>query len=260
MEQIGTLQNVCRYPVKGMAGEEIEKAFVGFSGILGDRVYAFVRADGTPGFPWQTARELEDMLLFRPRFVDPEAVAVPMDWAQSLALAPGVNPIFPAAETFAVEVATPEGESLRIDDPTLKEDLEQRSGAGLRLRHSERSLYDCRPVSLFGNATAQTLSDELGMAIDRRRFRANFYVDWAQGGGFAENELVGRTLQLGDRVRIAVLERDPRCKVITLDPATGDASPRILRHLTSAHAGTAGVYAAVLVEGEVAVGDPICLL
>lgn len=49
-------------------------------------------------------------------------------------------------------------------------------------------------------------------------------------------------------------------KVITLDPATGDASPRILRHLTSAHAGTAGVYAAVLVEGEVAAGDPICLL
>jgi hypothetical protein len=46
MERIGTLETVCRYPVKSMAGEEIEEAFVGFSGLMGDRAFAFVREPG----------------------------------------------------------------------------------------------------------------------------------------------------------------------------------------------------------------------
>ena len=46
MEQLGTLETICRYPVKSMAGEAVDRAFVGYGGLMGDRVYAFVRADG----------------------------------------------------------------------------------------------------------------------------------------------------------------------------------------------------------------------
>ena len=97
------------------------------------------------------------------------------------------------------------------------------------------------------------------MRLDRRRFRANLYADWGDGRPYREDELVGRTLQLGERLRLAVLERDPRCKMITLDPDTGQEEPRVLRHVTKAHDGKAGVYAAVLVEGVVRKGDPIWL-
>ena len=51
----------------------------------------------------------------------------------------------------------------------------------MRLRFSDRSHWDCRPVSLFGNASAVALGEELGMSMDRRRFRANFYADWDGG-------------------------------------------------------------------------------
>jgi uncharacterized protein YcbX len=51
MEPIGALETICRYPVKSMAGEEIEEAFVGFSGLMGDRAFAFVREPGPSGFP-----------------------------------------------------------------------------------------------------------------------------------------------------------------------------------------------------------------
>ena len=98
------------------------------------------------------------------------------------------------------------------------------------------------------------------MKMDRRRFRANFYADWSDGDSYRENELVGRTLQVGERLRIAVLERDPRCKMITLDPDTGQAERRVLHHVSKSHGGTAGVYAAVLVEGVVRPGDPIWLV
>jgi uncharacterized protein len=96
--------------------------------------------------------------------------------------------------------------------------------------------------------------------LDRRRFRANFYADWSDDRPFREDDLVGRTLRLGERLRIAVLEQDPRCKMITLDPDTGEADASILRHVARAHGRKAGIYAAVLAEGVVRKGDPIWLV
>ena len=260
MEKLGALETICRYPVKSMAGEEIDQAFVGYSGIMGDRAYAFVRADGAKGFPWHTARDQEDLVLFHPHFRESEAAALPVDIDESFALAPGVIPIFPTQDAFEVVVATPDGRSLPIGSPELAAELERRSGHAVTLRFSERSLYDCRPVSLFGNASVRALGEELGMTMDRRRFRANLYVDWLQDRPYRENELVGRTLQLGDRLRIAIIERDPRCKMITIDPETAETERRILRHVNETHGCTAGVYAAVLVEGIARKGDPIYLI
>ena len=59
---------------------------------------------------------------------------------------------------------------------------------------------------------------------------------------------------------ISVLERDPRCKMITLDPDTAEPRPEILRKVARDHDGKAGVYGAVLVEGMVRQGDEIELL
>jgi MOSC domain-containing protein len=48
--------------------------------------------------------------------------------------------------------------------------------------------------------------------------------------------------------------------MITLDPETAKPSPDVLRMVTQAHDGMAGVYGAVLVEGTVRQGDDISLL
>ena len=95
------------------------------------------------------------------------------------------------------------------------------------------------------------------MELDQRRFRANLYADFDSGGGFAENALLGRTLRIGPKAVGLVVELDPRCKMITLDPETGEAAPNILRRLTEAHQNLAGLYCAVLVEGTVRPGDAI---
>jgi uncharacterized protein YcbX len=58
----------------------------------------------------------------------------------------------------------------------------------------------------------------------------------------------------------AVLERDPRCKMISLDPDTGEHDPEVLRKVARAHDAFAGVYCAVLVEGVLTEGDPVELL
>jgi uncharacterized protein len=152
MERIGTVGTICRYPVKSMAGEEVAHAFVGFAGLMGDRAFAFVRTSGPKGFPWHTGREQEDLVLFRPHFREGGATTLPPDIEEAFKMAPGVNPIFPAEDAFEIDVGTPDGRTLPLRSPELKAMIEQRAGYAVTLRFSERSLYDCRPVSLFGNA------------------------------------------------------------------------------------------------------------
>ena len=161
-----------------------------------------------------------------------------------------------------MDVETPSGETLAIDDPALIRMLGEGIGREhiLALLRSDSAMTDCRPVSLFSIQTAQQLGQELGVAADRRRFRANIYLDLNAGGGFGEDSLVGRSLRIGSKAVISILERDPRCKMITLDPDTGEANPEFLRKVVKAHNGTAGVYGAVLVEGTLRKSDTVELL
>jgi uncharacterized protein YcbX len=57
-----------------------------------------------------------------------------------------------------------------------------------------------------------------------------------------------------------VLERDPRCMMITLDPDTAEKTPAILKQVAQAHEGMAGLYGAVLMGGMLRKGDPVELL
>ena len=262
MSIVGRVDSLWRYPVKSMRGEELEEAFVGFSGVYGDRLFAFRSSASPKGFPWLTGREQEEMLLYRPRFRHPDKAARPVNLAQAEKITPGLTPVFADPMDLAVDVETPSGEVLAIDDPALVRMLGQgmSDAPALALLRSDRSMTDCRPVSLFSVQSGRRLGDEVGAPIDKRRFRANIYLDLGSAAGFAEDAFVGRTLRIGPKAVISVLERDPRCKMITLDPDTAERNPQILRKVNQAHDNKAGVYGAVLVEGIVRRGDEIELL
>jgi len=161
-----------------------------------------------------------------------------------------------------LDVVTPSGAVVAVDDPALTEMLCEglRGENHLTLVRSDRALTDCRPVSLISLQTVRQVEEELGVPIDKRRFRANVYLDLESDGGFAEDELVGRRLRIGPSALVMVLERDPRCKMISLDPDTGEHDPEVLRKVAKAHDNFAGVYCAVLVEGVLTKGDSIRLL
>ena len=86
------------------------------------------------------------------------------------------------------------------------------------------------------------------------------YVDLTNADAFAENQFVGRSLRIGSKVVVSVLERDPRCMMITLDPDTAEKTPAILKQVAQAHEGMAGVYGAVLMEGMIRKGDSVELI
>lgn len=259
MKTVGTVESLWRYPVKSMGGEMLSESFVGFSGVYGDRCYAFKSSGARKGFPYLNANVQQRMLLYRPKFRHPERAARPPNLFEATSIAPGVTHANAEPEDLLLDVVTPSGAVVAVDDPALIEML----GEGLRGEHqltlvrSDRALTDCRPVSLISLQTVRQVEGELGRPVDKRRFRSNIYLDLTAGNGFAEDELVGRKLRLGSKAVVAVLERDPRCKLISLDPDTGEHDPEVLRKVAQAHEAFAGVYCAVLVEGVLSAGDTV---
>ena len=262
MSIVGHVESLWRYPVKSMRGEELQEAFVGFPGVYGDRVYAFHSAASHKGFPYLTGREQEQMLLYRPRFRHAERMTKPPNLAEAEGLGPGITPLYAQTDDLALDVEAPDGTVFAIDDPKLIQALQ----AGIRDIHrptlirSERALTDCRPVSLFSVQTAHQLGSELGVKMEKRRFRANIYVDMASREPYSENQFVGKQLKIGQKTVIAAVDRDPRCKMITLDPDTAAANPDVIKHVAKKHDGKVGVYAAVIVEGVIRYGDELQLL
>ena len=216
MTVIGKVESLWRYTVKSMRGEEIAQSYLGFSGVYGDRLYAFHDTSAPRGFPFLTGREQEQMLLYQPRFRYPDNAASPPNLAEAEGNGPSLTPVY--ADT-AVDIRAPSGEVPSIDDPTLIASLSEGLDSihALSLLRSHRSFTDCRPVSVFSLQTVRQIGEEVGVRLDKRRFRANVYADLTPMAGFAENAFVGCKLQIGTKAVIAVTDRDPRCKMITLD-------------------------------------------
>jgi len=260
MTIVGKVDSLWRYPVKSMRGEQLDEAFASYSGIYGDRVFAFRSSANHKGFPYFTAREQRRLLQYRPRFRYPDKATRPINLIE--AESRNANPLVADLAELVVDVETPDGKTVAINDPTLidmlRADVDQKHQ--VTLMQSQRAMTDCRPVSVFSLQSAQQLAEETGTRVDKRRFRANVYVDLTSANGFAENELVGRSVKIGPKVIISILERDARCVIITLDPDTGEQTPAILKKVAQAHDGMAGVYGAVLVEGLMHKGDPVELL
>src|SRR5437016_1622487 len=260
MSVVGTVESLWRYPVKSMRGEELVEIFAGYAGVYGDRVFAFESSANAKGFPFFTGRDQRQMIRYRARFRNPEKAARPVNLSE--AEKSNANPVSADASDLMTDVETPDGKTFAIDDPALIDNLRANIDGKheLKLLRSDKAITDCRPLSIFALQSAKKLAEETGTNVDKRRFRANVYVDLTNAAGFAEDQFVGKTLRIGSKVVVSVLERDPRCMMITLDPDTAEKTPAILKQVAQAHEGMAGVYGAVLMEGVIRKGDSVELI
>ena len=92
--------------------------------------------------------------------------------------------------------------------------------------------------------------------LDVQRFRPNLLVEAAGDSPYAEDTWVGCVLRVGS-LRLRVDKRDGRCVVITIDPATGERNPAILRAVAGERQGCLGVYGSTVEPGRVAVDDEV---
>src|SRR5204863_5450912 len=106
MTVVGKVESLWRYPVKSMRGEEIKQSYLGFSGVYGDRLYAFHDRSAPEEFPFLTGREQEQMLLYQPRFRHPEHAALPPNIADAASGEPGLSPVYANAD-LTLDIETP---------------------------------------------------------------------------------------------------------------------------------------------------------
>lgn len=219
---LGTVAEIWRYPVKSMAGERLESCPVTSNGLDADRRWAFV--DGSPNRAGKLLTNTQDarLMTYRARL---------------------------AGDT--VEVSTPAGQSRRLDGQLVAE-LAGEVARPLTLRDQSGINFDDSHVLVVNLATVAAFAIEAGVPIDRRRFRANLYLDGLEPD--AEVRWLGRQIRAGSAV-LEVVKQCERCAVITRDPDTTIASPELLRVLTQTSGACMGVYCRVVTPGDVAVGD-----
>jgi hypothetical protein len=231
---IGHVAALGRYPVKSMGGEALEAAELGWSGIKGDRQWAFVAQDRDSRFPWFTGRDHAPLVNYRasyPAEADPKEVVA--------------------------TVAAPDGWTGTIDGPELRERLEAESGRRISLMRLGRGAFDAMPVSLVSVGGHREVEESHGTMIDSRRFRMNLVIEtqipmrvWA-----------GRRLILGgdDGPQLAVTEAIQRCVMITIDPDSGERDPWLMRTVAQQFGNAYGVYANVVRPGPLRRGDAVRL-
>jgi len=240
MITVGHVCEIVRYPVKSMAGIATESAALGWHGLAGDRRFAFRRADDDSGFPWLSASRLPELLQYHPIGLDESA-----------------------REPLPTHVRTPTGSQLELGSAELTAELADRFGSGLDLMKLKHGIFDEAAVSLISLATIAGISDEVGVDLDRRRFRANILLDTERIEPFLEDEWVGLVLEFGNgdvRPAVSVTRCDERCVMINLDPDTGARDARVMKAVVRLNNNNAGVYASVVRTGTIRVGDRVTLL
>lgn len=231
--EVGRVCDVVRYPVKSMAGIPMESAALGWHGLEGDRRFAFRRIGDESAFPFLTAGRFPQLLRYRPVEVDP------------------------------VRVVTPDGVEVDLRSPELAAEISEKFGKGsVELMKLKLGIFDELPISVITLATIAGIGREAGVDLDRRRFRANIYLETQNPEVFHEDAWVGGTLVFGDgdsAPAVAVTMRDERCAMLNLDPDTAEQDPRVMKAVVKMSDNYAGVYATVLRTGTIRVGDRVRL-
>ncbi|MDP9334418.1 MAG: MOSC domain-containing protein [Actinomycetota bacterium] len=291
-EMVGTVATLSRFPVKSMQGERLAAAELTESGVVGDRAYALVETDTGKVLSAKNPRLGTQLLGCRAAFVEaagsgdeppavritlPDGSAVTSDARDADATLSGflgreVTLQRAAPEDFTIDQYHPDVEDL---DPEGHRDTvtESKLGAaffaqaGMPSPVPSGSFLDLFPVSVLTTSTlAQLQALRPESRFDERRFRMNVVVDTSEDG-FVENGWVGRSLQIGDTVRLTVSLSDPRCVMTTRAQDDLPEDTQILRTLARHNrldvAGglypCAGVYAVVEAAGTIGAGDQVSL-
>lgn len=262
---LGRVTAIWRYPVKSMAGEELEACEVTQSGLLGDRAYALV--DETNGViaSAKNPRTWPSLLAYRAAFTEPPRLGDEL---------PPVQITFPDGRTLKSGAQTAEALSAALGrrvalsahppaQPVLQQFWPDREGTA-----GEAITDEAMPQGTFFdlalvNILLTTTLDQLTRAYPEgqfvvRRFRPNILVaPEVLGTEDPEPQWVGRTLAVGDALRIRIDARCTRCVMTTLAQPDLPKDAGILRTVVRANEGYAGLNGTVIRPGRIRVGDPL---
>lgn len=238
MKRIGTVGQIYRHPVKAMRGEQLRTSLVDGYGLYGDRSYAFL--DESRNGKYLSADVVPAMLRYSARLLAGES-----------------EEAYPE-----VQIAAPSGAEYGWEEE-LFADLARTAGrpiTPLRSTPREGGKNWEDHILLVTDASLRELARLIGWeSIDPRRFRGNLVIALDDDRPFAEDEWLGRQLQIND-VTLQVNKHCERCHYVNIDPETGEIHPVVLKTCVKRHDNHFGVYASIVSRGRVTEGDAVLLL
>ena len=272
--EAGSVVGLWRYPVKSMMGEELNAAEVTEGGLVGDRRFALVDPSTGKIAGAKNPRKWGNFFDFRAAYVEPPrresklpAVRLTLpdgtvvtsdqpDLAQILSKALGREVAFAAAKG--------DGEASGATAEEYWPDME-----GLDFRYTVTdfelpagTFFDLAVVHLLTTATIDKLRELYPQGrFEVRRFRPNIVVATdPEEHGFVENDWIGRTVAIGDKVRLRITGACPRCVMTTLPQGDLPKDAGILRAAAQHNQANVGVYADVIEAGAIERGDAVTLV
>jgi len=269
---LGSVAALWRYPVKSMMGEELNAAEITERGLVGDRQFAVVDAATGKVAGAKNPRKWGNFFDFRAAYVEPPesgqklpAVRLTLpDGAVVTSEQPDVEQILSAALGREVKFAQAPGNG-GVSSTTAEEYWPDMEGLDHRDTVTDWELpagtfFDLAIVHVLTTSTLDRLRELYPEGrFEVRRFRPNIVVA-SDEPGFVENDWIGRTVSIGDEVRLRVTGPCPRCVMITLPQGDLPKDPGILRTAAQENQANVGVYADVVQSGAILRGDSVALL
>lgn len=263
MTHLGTIAAINRYPVKSMMGEELNAVLVTGAGLAGDRAYALVDGDGHIGTA-KIQRKWAPLFRSRARYLaepngdlEPAEVTLP-DGARLMTDAPGIEDRLSELLGFGAKLITDKPPDLKLESAPIQSPFDVEAGQTVDFP-VPNGFFDLGSLHLLTTATLDALrSANPAVRFEPRRFRPNFVVQTPPDvTGFAENDWPGKTIAIGDDVRIRVMMPTIRCVVTTVAQDDLPSEPDVLRTAAKSNSSNVGVYAMVTQGGLVRRGDEV---
>jgi hypothetical protein len=253
-----------------MLGEESSAIEVTEGGLLGDRAYALVDGADGKAATAKNPRKWPTLFGFRAAFTEPPraGASVPPvritlpDGATVTSGQPDRDQVLSRALGRTVTLtAAGRGQAGTVTAEEYWPDME-----GLEHRNTvtdfplpEGTFFDCATVHLLTTATLDRLHQLYPQGrFEVPRFRPNIVVATAAGEkDFVENAWVGRTLAIGEAVRLSITGPCVRCVMTTLAQGDLPRDPGILRTAAQHNKVSVGVYATVERGGTLRRGDAV---
>jgi len=275
------VDQIWRYPVKSMIGEQVPYVEVAAHGFVGDRQWA-IRDEVRGGI--RGAKKFGDLMGLRaevttdgatrihfPDGTALEAGSTELDARLSLVLDHRVSlQSLPAATDLDhFRRGEPDNEDLltelraifgRDEDEPLP-DLSIFPPEIIEFESPPGTHHDAFPLLIMSTTALGSLSSALpDSVIDVRRFRPSIVIDTGDQTGHPEFDWVGRSLRIGE-VELRIGVACPRCVMVTREVSPDIPADRaVLRHIIRELDQNVGVYATVITPGTIEEGDTATLL
>ncbi len=245
MTLLGTVEEIWRYPVSSLGGEQLASVQIEEDGVPADRTWCVVDAHtGLAASPEKEER-----------------------WRPALFLQSRLAATAP-------EIGFPDGNWLAVTDPETDLKLSQHFGFDAAVWPYEKAKgsaqksgrlavdrYEPSPLHLVTTSSLDHLSNLIGTdSVHSRRFRPTIVLRTYGDPEFREKAWIGQRLQIGPEVVALAWEETKRCGLTLIAQPGVSENPEILRTVLRQNRRNFGIYGSIETAGALSLGDSVHLL